>query len=407
MRVQLVVISGPDQGHTIPVEEGQTLLIGRGEAASLRLSDPHVSRTHCRVEVDAGKYRLTDQGSRTGTFVNDQQVPWHDLKPGDEIRIGSTRLRFSLEGTLDATTAVGELAATKPVPRATPVQDLVGTKIAFFEIQKKIASGNSGVVFRAHDAEHDRVVALKVLWPETAESEEEVQRFVRAMKTMMPIRHPNIVELYAAGKTGRHCWLAMEYVEGESLVQVIQRIGTVGMLDWQDAFRVAVHVARALEAAYAHDIIHRNITPANILLRASDKLAKLGDLMLAKALAGSLARQITRRGELVGDVLYMSPERTRNEAEVDGRSDIYSLGATVYALLTGRPPFEGDSLPEVITRIRQAEPVNPKKYQLSIPDMFEGAVLRMLAKRPGDRFQTPTDLLKDLERVARYQGIAF
>jgi len=407
MGAQLVVISGPDQGRTIPVEEGQTLFIGRGEGASPRLADPHVSRSHCRLEVDAGKYRLTDLGSRTGTFVNDQQVPWHDLKPGDEIRIGSTRLRFNLEGALDATTLVGGLAKPKPAAPATPVQELVGAKIAFFEIQKKIATGTSAVVFRAHDAEHDRVVALKVLWPETTESEEEVQRFVRAMKTMMPIRHPNIVELYAAGKTGPYCWLAMEYVEGESLVQVIQRIGTVGMLDWQDAFRVAVHVARALEAAYARDIIHRNITPANILLRASDKLAKLGDLMLAKALAGSLARQITRRGELVGDVLYMSPERTRSEAEVDGRSDIYSLGATVYALLTGRPPFEGDALPEVITRIRQAEPVKPKKYQLSIPDMFEGLVLRMLAKRPGDRFQTPTDLLKNLERVAKYQGIAF
>jgi serine/threonine protein kinase len=140
-------------------------------------------------------------------------------------------------------------------------------------------------------------------------------------------------------------------------------------------------------------------------MRTKDQVVKLSDLMLAKALAGSLARQITQPGQLVGDVSYMSPERTRNEAEVDGRSDIYSLGATVYALLTGRPPFEGDSLPELIAKIRQAEPEKPKKYQLSIPDMFEGLVLRMLAKRPGDRYQTPVDLLKDLERVAKYQGI--
>jgi serine/threonine protein kinase len=108
---------------------------------------------------------------------------------------------------------------------------------------------------------------------------------------------------------------------------------------------------------------------------------------------------------LVGDVLYMSPERTRSASEVDGRSDIYSLGATVYALLAGRPPFEGKSLPEVITQIRQTEPVKPKKYQLSTPDLFETVVMRMLAKRPEDRHQTPKELLKELERVGRYQGI--
>jgi serine/threonine-protein kinase len=275
-----------------------------------------------------------------------------------------------------------------------------------FEIRKKLATGASGMVFRAQDEEHSRTVALKVLWPETSKDEEAVQRFVRAMKTMLPVRHENIVQIYAAGKTGPYCWLAMEYVEGESLTDVIARIGTLGMLDWQYAFRVAVHIARALEAAAGHDIIHRNVTPANILVRASDKTAKLGDLMLAKAMSGTLARQVTRPGQLVGDVLYMSPERTRSEAEVDGRSDIYSLGATVYAVLTGRPPFEGSSLPEIVTRIRQAQPEKPKKYQLSVPDLFEGVVLRMLAKRPEDRFQTPTDLLKDLERVGRYQGMS-
>src|SRR5207248_885270 len=122
----------------------------------------------------------------------------------------------------------------------------------------------------------------------------------------------------------------------------------------------------------------------------------LGDLALAKALEGTLAEQITRPGEIIGDVRYMSPERTRGTADIDGRSDIYSLGATVYALLTGRPPVEGGSLVETITKIRQAEPVRPTKYQLSIPALFEGTVMKMLAKRPEDRYQTAADLLTDL-----------
>jgi len=136
-------------------------------------------------------------------------------------------------------------------------------------------------------------------------------------------------------------------------------------------------------------------------------MTKLGDLMLAKALEGTMVEQITRPGELVGDVAYMSPERTRGgSAVVDGRSDIYSLGATLYALLTGRPPFEGDSLPETILKIRQEDPVKPKKYQLSIPDMFEGTVMKMLAKRPDDRFGTAGELLEELERVAKFQGMS-
>jgi serine/threonine-protein kinase len=200
--------------------------------------------------------------------------------------------------------------------------------------------------------------------------------------------------------------MAMEYVEGESLTQVIHRIGIAGMLDWRNALRVAVHIARALDYAAQHQIIHRNIAPPNILIRSADKTAKLGDLMLAKALEGTLAQPITRPGELVGDIQYMSPERTRGTSDVDGRSDIYGLGATVYALLTGRPPLAGDTLAETIAKIRQAEPEKPKKYQLAIPDLFEGTVLRTLAKRPEDRYQTAADLLVDLERVAKFQGLA-
>ena len=144
----------------------------------------------------------------------------------------------------------------------------------------------------------------------------------------------------------------MEYVAGENMKQVIERIGVAGMLDWRYAFKVAVHVARALEYAHGENILHRNVTPTNILLDAPTKVVKLGDLMLAKALEGGT--QITRPGELVGDIVYMSPERTRGiPEEIDARSDLYGLGATVYALLAGRPPFEGGTLAEKVTRIRQ------------------------------------------------------
>jgi serine/threonine protein kinase len=128
--------------------------------------------------------------------------------------------------------------------------------------------------------------------------------------------------------------------------------------------------------------------------------------MLAKALEGSLAAQITKPGELVGDVSFMSPERTRGQGHVDGRSDLYSLGATVYAVLTGKPPFEGMSLVETLGKIRQAEPKKPRHYQPAIPEAFEALVLKMLAKQPADRPQTAADLLASLERLAKMNGVA-
>jgi serine/threonine protein kinase len=213
------------------------------------------------------------------------------------------------------------------------------------------------------------------------------------------------VALYGAGKTSGYCWAAMEYVEGESLTQVIQRIGVAGMLDWRHALRVAIHIGLALDYAHRRQIIHRNIAPPNILMRTADGAAKLGDLMLAKALEGGQGRQITRPGELLGDVNYMSPERTHSAADVDGRSDIYSLGATVYALLTGRPPFADMSLVETITKIRKVDPERPRKFQMGIPEAFEGVVLRMMAKRPEERYPTAADMLAELERVARAQGV--
>jgi serine/threonine protein kinase len=404
---QLVVVAGPDQGRTFPLEVGKPLLVGRGRNTETKLKDPQVSRVHFEVSADGKKIMLLDSGSTSGTVVNGKRVSQHELKQGDVIHIGGTQLRIHLEGSPDASTViVGSPTPRPPLARAEQLGELVGQCLSHYQIEATIARGQSGMVFKAKDTKEDLVVALKVLWPEFARNDDEMQRFIRAMKTMLPMRHPNLVTLYGAGKTGDYCWIAMEFVEGESLNQVIQRIGTAGMLDWRNALRVAVHISRALKFAEQHQVIHRNIKPDNILVRSSDKRTKLGDLMLAKALEGTMAEQITRPGELIGDVAYMSPERTRGgTAVIDGRSDIYSLGATLYALLTGRPPFDAGSLPETILKIRQEEPVKPKKFQLSIPDQFEGTVLKMLAKRPDDRYDNASELLEEVERVAKFQGM--
>ena len=127
--------------------------------------------------------------------------------------------------------------------------------------------------------------------------------------------------------------------------------------------------------------------------------------MLAKALEGTLAKQVTQPGQLIGDVPYMSPERTRDQSGVDHRSDLYGLGATLYALLTGHPPFESRSLPELIRNVREAPPRPPREFQMSINEMFQDVVMKLIAKRPEDRFQDAHQLLRELQRIGTYMQV--
>ena len=407
MGLHLVVAAGPDKGRQFSIEEGQQLLVGRSQDADIQLSDGRASRKHCEARMAEGDVRLTDLDSAGGTFVNGNRIDEGKLKPGDLIRVGETEIRLQLDPVLqNQSTMVSP--PTPPTSARTPVpaiKELPGQTIHLYSVDCEIGQGQNATVFLAHHTEKQIPLVLKVLSPEIMADEEDRQRFVRSMKTMIPIRDLHLVEIYNAGIHRKMPWIAMEYVKGESLTQVIERIGTARMLDWEIAFRVAAHMCHALGTLAEHQILHRNITPPNILIRHEDKCTKLGDSLLAKSLHGTMAQQITRPGQLIGDLAYMPPERTATDADYDTRSDLYSLGATVYALLTGRPPFEAASLPELVRKIRKEEPVRPTKYQLSINKMFEGTVIQMLQKKPEDRYQTPAALSKDLERIANYQNI--
>lgn len=414
MSLELVVIQGPDKDRRFILNVGANLMLGRSATAQYQLNDPRVSRNHAEILLEGDKVFVICNGGSGGTFVNGQKVSRQQVKPGDLIKVGDTQLRLQV-GDMPLDVAVAQSAGAKQVvgagKRAAPtvkieaLETLVGQSLSHFDINMVIGTGRTCVVFHATDQHDQKPVALKVLQPEFSTDEDEVQRFIRAVKTMLPLEHENLIKLYGAGKTGQYCWMAMEYIAGENMQQVIDRIGVAGMLDWRHAFRVGVHVARALEYVHQRSIIHRNVTPTNILLEATSKIVKLGDLMLAKALEGIMQKQITRPGEIVGDVEYMSPERTRGPQDSDHRSDLYGLGATLFALLTGKPPFTGATLVEKISRIRQSEPDKPTRYQMSIPGQFEAVVLKLLAKRPEDRYQSATALLQELIRVGRFNGI--
>jgi serine/threonine-protein kinase len=404
MQAYLRVTAGPDTGRTFDLSEGVPLVIGRGEKSNTRLTDGTVSRLHCELRWEGHQFRLVDLDSVGGTLVGGQKVKEHALRHDEEFQIGGTRLKLHTTGIPDASTV---MAAHKPARDLKPDEGvLTGKTISHYELGPVLAKGGTGTVYKARDTKDGKDVAFKALHSDFTSDEDDVQRFIRAMTTVVGLHHPNLITLHGAGKQGETCWFAMEYVDGQPLTNLIEKFGTLKMLDWRFALTVGVHIAQALEAAHAKHIIHRNVSPESILIRSKDNVAKLGGMMLAKAMEGIKAKQITRPGELVGNIAYMAPERTRSDVEVDTRADIYGLGATLYALLTGKPPFEGKSLVETIAQIRQADPVPPKKFQLSIPDQFQDGVMVMLAKRPEMRYQTPGEAARALERVAKYQGMS-
>ena len=249
-------------------------------------------------------------------------------------------------------------------------------------------------------------MALKVLEPSFSQSEESVQKFVEAMKQVLPLRHANLVKVYGAGKAGPHCWVAMEYVPGESLAAVIGRIESGGMLDWRNVLRVGTFLGRALDYAHQKKLVHQNVTPPNILVGKTMAHTKLVDLMLATAVEGDPLTPISAAG-LPSEVLgYLPPERTDGPAKLgDARADLYGLGANMYAMFTGKPPFRADTVHELVNKIRLESPLSLKAQQLGLPEPLEQITHKLLAKRPEDRYQTARELVKHLETLAKSHNL--
>lgn len=403
MKIRINVIAGPSAGRFFELAKGQTLLVGRGDQSQAQIADPSVSRIHFQIGCDGESVTVSDQGSSSGTFVDGNPVKNAVIPFGSVIQAGDTRFRVE---DLDRPTEKTMAPRSKDAAAgAKPLAELVGDKLGNYELSAILGKANSGVVFKARDTEKNSLAAVKVLSPSFTSDDDQRMRFVRAMKTMLPVKSERIINLINAGKTGPYCWFAMDYVEGENLAQLIDRVGIEGMLDWRKVWRVAVDVGRALMTAYDHKIVHRNVTPTNIIRRSSDEACLLGDFMLAKALEGTLAKQVTQPGQILGELPYLAPERTRGDAEVDTRSDMYGLGATCYALLTGRPPVDGNTLTDIVQNVRNQTPNPPKSYQLSVNDLFSDVVMSMIAKDPADRPQSPADLIADLVRIGKFNNL--
>lgn len=265
-----------------------------------------------------------------------------------------------------------------------------------YVVDKKVGEGGMGCVYRATDSQLDRTVALKVLPLEKAKDPRLVKRFRAEAQAAAALKHKNIIGVYDSGEIDGFLYIAMEYVDGIDVHELVKRRGVLDVPRSRDIMR---QLARALQHAYEKDIVHRDIKPSNLMIDRDGKV-RLADMGLARSLADSEKSGITRAGTTVGTVDYMSPEQTRDSRSADTRSDMYSLGATWYHMLTGGPPFpDGDLLNRINAHATQPPP-NPQDVNDDVPDGVVEVMHRMLEKKPEDRYQTPADLLEALDRMS-------
>ena len=277
---------------------------------------------------------------------------------------------------------------------------MVSGSISHYRILNKLGEGGMGVVYLAEDSILERQVALKVLPSEVAEDQDRVRRFVLEAKAASALNHPNILTVYEIGNFENSRYIATELIKGETLRDLLKG----APLSLRESLDVAIQVASALNAAHGAGIIHRDIKPGNIMVRP-DGLVKVLDFGLAKlpapptvaadSEAETLAKGLTRPGIILGTLQYMSPEQVRGQP-LDARSDIFSLGAVLYEMLTGTGPFDKPTRGDIIAAILTETPPLD-----DLPPQLRSIVARALQKEREKRYQTSQDLLLDLKSLSR------
>ena len=259
-----------------------------------------------------------------------------------------------------------------------------------YDIERELGRGGMATVYLAHDLKHEREVAVKVLHPELSSSIGP-DRFLREIKVAARLNHPHILPLHDSGESGGFLFYVMPYVEGESLRT---RLNRAGKLPLDEALYLARGIAGALDYAHRQRVVHRDIKPENIMLHEGE--AMVMDFGIAKAVSVASGDTLTQMGMMVGTPAYVSPEQAAGEAEIDGRSDQYSLACMLFEILTGRKAFEGSSTQAVLSK-RFTDPVpSLKKVDPTVPDEIDEAVTRALSKEPRERFNTSGEFAKAL-----------
>ncbi len=268
-----------------------------------------------------------------------------------------------------------------------------GQRIGGYEIMGKLGEGGLGVVYKARQLSMGRIVALKVLHERWVTDDEFRKRFLVEARLVGRLSHPNLIQVFDVGRYKSTLYFSMEFVDGEPVDATLDRDGR---MDPQSAVSVAIQVASALEYLHQRRIVHRDVKPGNIMVTKGG-IAKLGDFGFVKS---SLESVLSTEGEVLGTPDYISPEAARGEKNLDFRSDLYSLGTTLYHMLTGSPPF-GGSVSDVMDQHIKSDPKPITGLVRDLPPKMVEVVERLMKKKPADRYQNFSELLNDLDEVRR------
>jgi serine/threonine protein kinase len=268
-----------------------------------------------------------------------------------------------------------------------------------YELLEEVARGGMGIVYRARHLSLDRIVAVKMLLFGPLSSPEFVKRFRAEASAAASLQHPNIVAIHEVGVHQGQQYFAMDYVEGQSLAKLLAN----GPLPARSAASYLKTIAEAIHYAHERGILHRDLKPSNVLIDASDQ-PRVTDFGLARRLEGD--SELTVTGQVLGSPNYMPPEQaTAKRGKVSRRSDVYSLGAMLYHLLTGRPPFVGEVLTDTLEQVLNSEPVSPRLLNPSAPRDLETICLKCLEKEPDKRYATSQALADELGRFLNHEPV--
>jgi pSer/pThr/pTyr-binding forkhead associated (FHA) protein len=398
-RLLLVLAGDARAGAELP-RQGVLTIGSASNRAGFHVEGEGVDGVHCAIaRAKGGGFALKDLGSKGGTFLNGARVEVARLSAGDKIRIGSRELavvdpaRAAEKGSHETQAipagAPAEIAIEAPSPADEPAQAL--PVLSGYRIERRIGRGGMGLVYLAVQTSLDRPVALKVLAPKLSADREFVRRFQAEARAAAALAHPNVVTVYDVGEENGLHFLSMEYMDRGTLEE---RVAAEGRLSWPESLDVLRDAAAGLVYAEAKRIVHRDLKPAN-LMRNHVGATKIADLGLATHIEAEESRSAEKK--VFGTPHFMSPEQARGE-RVDGRSDLYSLGATAYRLLTGHTPFEGTNAREIVRAHLSLEPRPMREFAPELPEEATALVGKLMQKDPAQRYGSAAELLREVER---------